>query len=120
MYLEKGVLNYYKMTKDNLTFTKAKEERGNKILCAPKNTYPSGTAILLNIRFEFTLYKTTTNDTGNYTITELQLHRGISLILGFIYCQNQDNPFFTNNIMEIIQSYENSNILLEGDWSTTR
>ena len=74
----------------------------------------------LNNSFEFSLGNSTLDNSGNYAFTEITLHNDLSIVIGSIYGSNQDNPQFINNLAEIINSYNNPNILLGGDWNCTR
>ena len=51
---------------------------------------------------------------------EISLQTDLDLVIGLIYALNQDNPLFINNLSNLIEEYENPNILLEGDWNSTR
>ena len=98
----------------------AKQEWDYKITFAPFNTRSRGTAILFNNTFKFSLGITKNDDSGNYTFIELVLPNTLCFILGSIYAPNQDCPNFISNLSNIITDYENPNIMLGGDWNSTR
>ena len=105
---------------DETTLILAKQEWDYKLVCAPFDTHSRGTAILFNNTFEFSLGIIKNDPNGNYTLVELYLPNKLSLILGSIYAPNQDTPNFIQNIKIIIEEFENPNILLGGDWNSTR
>ena len=105
---------------DKRTLENATEEWGYKIICAPLNTQSRGTAILLRNSFEFNIGDTINDPFGNYSLVELHLHNDFLLIIGSIYAPNQDRPDFITTLSENIESFENPNILIAGDWNTTR
>ena len=105
---------------DTRTAFLAKEEWGYKICCSPFSTHARGTAILTSNSFEFEVENITIDKSGNYTIIEMILHNGFTLVLGSIYGPNSDSPEFIINITREIQKMENPNILLAGDWNCTR
>ena len=87
----------------------------------PRLTLTLGlTAILFNNTFEFTLGECINDEGGNFSLTEIHLHTGLSLVLGSVYTPNQDKQDFIISLIEAIQNFENPNILLAGDWNTTR
>ena len=84
------------------------------------DTRSRGAAIIFNNSFEFELGDSIIDPSGNYVFTELSLPSKISIILGSIYAPNQDEPVFITNLIEKIERYENPNIILGGDWNSTR
>ena len=105
---------------DTRTAFLAKEEWGYKIFCSPFNTHSRGTAILINNTFEFETDNIIVDPAENYTFVELTLHNGFSLVIGSVYGPNNDRPEFITKITQEIQSIENPNILVVGDWNCTR
>ena len=105
---------------DQLTLNKAKEEWGYNIISAPFNTQSRGTAILLNNTFEFTEGISYNDPFGNYSFMEIKLHTEFALVLGSIYAPNQDCPSFIKKLAETLKLFENPNILIAGDWNSTR
>ena len=57
---------------------------------------------------------------GNYSITECILSTSMSILKGSTYASNQDNPAFIKYISDIIEESVNPNIILGGDWNSTR
>ena len=97
----------------------AKEEWEFKIIGAPFNSMSRGTAILINT-FEFHINKRINDENGNYSLVEIVLPSDFAIVTGSIYAPNTDNPTFIHKITEEIQSFEYPNILLCGDWNSTR
>ena len=98
----------------------AMEEWEYKMICAPYTTNSRGTAILFDNSFEFTIGESINDRMGNFSITEIKLHTDFSLVLGSVYAPNQDSPEFIEYLTNSIQSFENFNILIAGDWNSTR
>ena len=105
---------------DTRTLSKVRDEWEGTVICAPFTTNSRGTAILVNNSFEYSLRDSSNSEDGNYSVTEINLHNGLSIVLASIYCPNQDNPDFITSVLETIQKYENPNILIGGDWNSTR
>ena len=105
---------------DKRTFDLALEEWGYKIVCSPFTTQSRGTAILFKNSFEFEILKSTCDERGNYTLCEISLHNGFSLILGSVYGPNQDDPAFIHTLSDLLEEFNNPNMLLGGDWNCTR
>ena len=99
---------------------KVNEEWGYEMCCLPFDTRSRGTAILLNNTFEFTIGITKTDPLGNYSLIELILPEKFTLVLGSIYAPNQDSPEFIQNLGSLLEEFENPNILVGGDWNSTR
>ena len=94
----------------------AREEWNYKTMSAPFNTRAKGTSILLNRTFEFTLGAINIRQSGNYSFIELHLPSGLSTILGTMHSPNQYNLAMIQVITDIIEEYENPNVILVGDW----
>ena len=105
---------------NQLTLNKAREEWGYNIVSAPLTTQSRGTAILLNNTFEFTMGDSYNDPLGNYSFVEIKLHTEFALVLGSIYAPNQDCPSFIKKLSETLQLFENPNLLIAGDWNSTR
>ena len=100
--------------------TQAIEEWDYKIISAPYDIRSRGTAILINNTFKFTVGNLKNDPNGNYSFVEISLPTGLELVIGSIYAPNQDNPHFIRNFNALIEDYENPNILLGGDWNSTK
>ena len=98
----------------------ALEEWDYELVAAPFNTRSRSTAILINNTFEFTLGNRKNDINDNYSLVEISLPTGLDLLIGSIYAPNQDNPVFIRNLADLLEEYENPNILLVGDWNLTR
>ena len=105
---------------DNELLLRVKEEWGYKMICSTYTTQARGTAILFNNSFEFVIGETKRDPGGNFTLAEINLSNNISIVLGSIYGPNQDNPTFYTNLDSILSQFENPNIILGGDWNSTR
>ena len=105
---------------DQETLIMAKNELGCKIFSSTFTTQSRGTAILINNTFEFTIGEIKKDQGGNYTLVEIKLLNDITIVLGAIYGPNQDNPDFYNGLNDEIRNFGNPNIILGGDWNSTR
>ena len=105
---------------DTNTLNTVMEEWGYKMICAPYKSNSRGTAIMLNNSFEFTIGETINDKMGNFSLTEIKLHTDFSLVIGSVYAPNQDSPEFIEFLTSSIQTFENPNILIAGDWNSTR
>ena len=88
--------------------------------CSPYTTKARGTAILFNNTFEFDLGEIIKDTGGNYTLTELLLPNNLKLVIGSVYGPNQDNTPFFDTLSQDITKFENSLMILGGDWNSTR
>ena len=105
---------------DKSTVDIVKEEWGYISIASPYTTQARGTAILIDNTFEFTLGEQRLSEIGNYTLVELNLPTGLSIVLGSIYGPNQDTPEFYKDLGKLIDNFENPSIILGGDWNSTR
>ena len=105
---------------DNNILAQAIEEWDFTIISTSYDTRARGTAILFRNSFEFSIGTKHIDPHGNYCISEISLSNGLNLVIGSIYCPNQDNPNFITNVDELIREFENPNVILGGDWNTTR
>ena len=97
-----------------------REEWNFTFLSTEYDTRSRGTAILFNNTFEFTLGQNHIDAHGNFCLTEVHLPEKLSIVLGSIYAPNQDSPQFITDLEATLKQYDNPNIILGGDWSSTR
>ena len=97
-----------------------REEWNFTFLSTEFSTRSRGTAILFNNSFEFTIGQKHLDDQGNFCITEVHLPDKLSIVIGSIYAPNQDTPEFITELGTILKQYDNPNIILGGDWNSTR
>ena len=105
---------------DKRTLDLVIDEWGYKLVCSPFTTNSRGTAILFNNTFEFQLGTCKQDPNGNFTLAEITLHTDIAIVIRSIYGPNQDDPQFIQTLTEVIEEFDNPNILLGGDWNCTR
>ena len=89
---------------------------GYKLECSAFTTQARGTAILFNNSFEFIIGEIK----KDYTLIEINLSNNISIIVGFIYGPNQDNPNFYSDLDDKLSLFGNPNMVLGGDRNSTR
>ena len=99
---------------------KINKEWGYKMESSPYTTQAGGTAILFNNSFEFSLGDSIRDTGGNYTLVELILSNNLKIVIGSVYGPNNDNTPFFNTLGQDISKFENSLIILGGDWNSTR
>ena len=97
-----------------------REEWNFTFLSTEYDTRSRGTAVLFNNTFEFTLGQNHIDAHGNFCLTEIHLPEKLSIVLGSIFASNQDSPQFITDLEAILKQYDNPNIILGGDWNSTR
>ena len=76
-----------------------------------------GTAVLIKNNINTTIHGVKKDAEGRYIIIDL-IFRGIRCILCNVYAPNDDNDHFFVRMFQDIQSFENSNIIVAGDFNT--
>ena len=104
----------------NETIMQIKEEWACKQVSSTYKSNSRGTSILFNDTLDFSIGRISKDTMGNYVILEIIIPDNISIVIGSIYGPNDDNPEFYCNIAKTISEYENPNILIGGDWNSTR
>lgn len=83
------------------------------------NSYSSnqrGVAILFNNNFEYKILKTKKDNAGNLLGVEIQLEdKKITLIT--LYGPNNDTPTFYDNVTELIENFDNQQVIITGDFN---
>ena len=102
------------------TIIQVKEEWGAKTINSTFSTNARGTSILINKNLEYTLGMINIDPDGNYVLIEINLPNDLSLIIGSVYGPNEDKPSFYENLNKLINDIGNPNIILGGDWNSTR
>ena len=102
------------------TILKVKEEWEFKCFNSTFSTKSRGTSILINNTFEFTIGQTKVDPGGNYVLVEIKLSNDFVFIVGSIYGPNEDSPKFYQNLEQNIDALGNPNIIIAGDWNSTR
>ena len=105
---------------DNKTLLKVKEEWGYKLFCSTFTTQARGTAILMNNTFEFNIGEIRKDPGGNFTLVKINFMNNMDIIIGSVYGLNQDNPQFYQKLDEEINKFGNPNMIIGGDWNSTR
>ena len=75
-----------------------------------------GTAIMFNNNFEFTIHKSSSDPEGNFTAIDVELNKRRYTIIT-LYGPNTDKPDFYEGIKNVITGYENSSIIICGNWN---
>ena len=105
---------------DSELLTQVKEEWDFTLISTSFTTRSRGTAILFRNTFEFNLGMNFKDINGNYCFTEIHLPNNFSFVIGSIYAPNQDDPEFIKILSDTLDRFENPNIILGGDWNSTR
>ena len=105
---------------DTNTVQQVQQEWNFTLLSTVFDTRSRGCAILFKNSFEFNLGQKSLDINGNYAITEVILPENFSFVIGSIYAPNQDNPKFIKDLQSVIEDYNNPNIIVGGDWNSTR
>ena len=121
------VFNYLKNKKYNIIclqdthFTKSEESNisaawGYNCFFSSLRSNARGVSIFFTDTFEFKLHDTYSDDTGNVICLDITVEN-VRLTLINIYAPNEDNPMFFDNIKNLIHKYQNSSIILCGDFN---
>ena len=80
------------------------------------STNSRGVAILFNTDVEYTVHNKYTDATGNLVVIDLEIYQR-RITLSAIYGPNRDTPEFYTEIKNVIDTFENSSVILVGDWN---
>lgn len=89
---------------------------GGHVLFANGTSDSRGVMILIRRDLDFTIDNTISDEEGRFIITEMQIEE-CQFVLCDVYAPNSDSPNFFNRVHEIIESYDNSNIIYSGDFN---
>ena len=102
------------------TVLQVKEEWEFKCINSTHSTHSRGTSILINNTFEYHIGQIKVDPGGNFVLVELKLSKDFVFLIGSIYGPNEDNPNFYRSLELDITNFGNPNIILAGDWNSTR
>ena len=97
-----------------------RSEWGGEAILATKSSNSRGVAILISNNFEFTIHDKHLDPEGNYIILDVTFMGVPRCTLVNLYGPNKDSPAFYEKIKAHIESIDNSEILLCGDWNSVR
>jgi len=83
------------------------------------NSYTSnsrGVAIMLNNNFDLKINRTKSDNLGNYLAVDMTIDNTKKKYI-YIYGPNEDNPTFFENILKIIDEFENEQYIICGDFN---
>lgn len=89
---------------------------GGRIFNSPGQTNARGTAILIHKRCAVEVLKSICDESGRYIILELGFD-GIEIVLASLYAPNCDDVNFYKNFFKQIESFQNCNIIIGGDFN---
>ena len=75
-----------------------------------------GVAILFSKDLDFVVHKYISDPNGNYIIVDITLDNN-RLTLISLYAPNQDSPMFFSNIMSIVDTINNNDMIICGDYN---
>ena len=78
-----------------------------------------GITILMNNTFKYEVHKELKDEGGNYLILDLTI-QDYRLTFVALYGPNDDNPTFFNKIHTMVSSFQNSSIIMVGDWNVVQ
>ena len=93
-----------------------KNEWGGEIFFSHGSTNSRGVCILLKNNFTRTVHGSQTDGEGRYIILDIEID-SLRLLICNIYGPNQDHPIFYVNLITAIETYENANYIIGGDWN---
>ena len=91
-------------------------EWGYKAVFSSFSSQSRGVAILFNNNFEFSIFNSYIDNSGNYIVLDIEIdkHR---ITLVSLYGPNSDDPNFYDKLHKLILQQGNRDILLVGDWN---
>lgn len=91
-------------------------EWGGKMVCSNNTSSSKGVLLLFDRQLDFVMNRVETDSDGRYIIMEISLNES-TFVLANIYAPNEDTPNFFTDVAEIIDSFENRNIIWAGDFN---
>ena len=80
-------------------------------------TNSCGVLIAINNNFEYTCHNIITDTQGRHLILDIELIGVARFLLTNIYAPNEDDPYFFENLFNIIENLDTKNLILVGDWN---
>ena len=93
-----------------------KNEWGGTIIFSHGSSNSRGTCILFKNNINMVIHGSQIDTEGRYVIIDIEIDT-IRLTLASVYGPNEDNPEFFLNFVEHIESFENDNRIIAGDWN---
>lgn len=97
------------------------KEWGNTIIFSHGTSKSRGVAVLFSKQLDVCIHKTVTDVNGRYILLEMDIDNN-PLVLMNIYAPTKDKPkeqaVFIEQIFDILQEYQDKNIILAGDFNT--
>ena len=123
----KDVFNYLHSKKFNIVclqdthFTESQENTienqwGYKSYFSSFSSNSRGVSILFNNNFEFQVHHEKTDKNGNFLILDVTI-QSQRLTLVVVYGPNRDDPSFYQNIVEMVEEFENTSCIFCGDFN---
>lgn len=99
---------------ENMRFWRS--QWGGNILFANGTSDSRGVLILFRRELDYKIDNTIVDPSGRFIITEMEIEN-CQFVLCNVYAPNSDTPQFFDEINEIIETYENRNIIYGGDFN---
>ena len=104
--------------------TKEKEKQwhhewGYKTFFSSHTSHSRGVAILINNTFTYKVYKEIIDPEGNFIILDMSI-QDCRMTLVALYGPNEDNPKFFEKLKLMISDFQNSSIIMVGDWNVVQ
>ena len=80
-------------------------------------TNSGGTLIIIENNFEFKLHSQYKSEDGRYIIIDIEIPEVARFILVNLYAPNKDSPNFFEKLFENIETMNNKNNIMIGDWN---
>ena len=93
-----------------------KNEWGGEIYFSHGTTNSRGVCILLKNNFNKIVHSHKSDNNGRYIILDIEIN-SLKLLICSIYGPNGDEPQFYLNFIELLESFDNSNHIIAGDWN---
>ena len=95
-----------------------KKEWNVKYLISGTQRNAKGVMIILDDNFEYKIHKVNIDSDGRYIFCEIEIPEVASFLLVNIYAPNENKAEFFTNLFNIIETWDNNNLILVGDWNT--
>ena len=93
-----------------------KNEWGGEIFFSHGTSNSRGVCILIKNNFSKAIHSYKSDNNGRYIILDIEIN-SLRLLICTIYGPNRDEPHFYLNFIELLESFDNSNHIIAGDWN---
>ena len=95
-----------------------KKEWNVKYLISGNKRNAKGVMIIMDNNFEYKIHKINIDPDGRYIFCEIEIPEVASFLLVNLYAPNENKVDFYKKIFNLIDTWDNNNLILVGDWNT--